>query len=322
MTKTSSALDLIRFLCCPYDSGELDVSLSNARSQDFTFNGHLSCQTCHRQFPVHEGIISIMPDDFAVNTSVEAGLKRTEQRVRDSQANVYLQWFGPYTNGIEFDALSEELDPRHDDVVVDLGCGVGRYSILLSKKVQFLIAIDYSFESLKLLRNSCLKEGSNNILIIQADVTKLPLLSSSFNKIVSNQVLTLLPGEDARNQGCAEIFRILAKEGRYVGTVFNNGIFRKWNRMLGKSGAFRKEGYHPIHKFYYYNFSSKDISEMFSRANLKSHSIRGICNFPRERVKDLPIEGWSGILYRIDVAISRTPLSLITGDLLMITANK
>jgi ubiquinone/menaquinone biosynthesis C-methylase UbiE len=264
-----------------------------------------------------------MSDDFYTRKSPCAELKRIEQKIRDEQADTYLSWFGPYTNQIEFDAVRNALKLQRGDILADLGCGTGRFTMDLARLCKRVIAIDYSFESLLRAKERLEMLGIENVDLIQADITLLPLCPNSFDKVVSSQVFTLLPGCEARNAACSQAAGILKPMGKFALTVFNNHLYRKIKLLRGIPGVYKKEGTHPVHGFYYFNFSRRDLRALVTKNGFCVDKIEGLCNFPREKVKDYRNERWPySLIYRLDELLGKTAVSYLLGDLLIASVHK
>lgn len=304
--------EILHYVCCPYDfSNNWEISFQE-----------IACKVCGRRYPVNNGILSMMPDrSDSPETKIDK-LKTIERKVRDEQVEHYLDWFGPYTNSLEYEAISRNLRIEQNDVIADLGCGIGRFTIPLSYLCKEIIAIDFSFPSLLLAKTETEKLGIKNIHFIQADITLLPLDCEKFVKVLSSGVFTTLPGDLSRNTAGQQVKRILQPNGRFVLTVFNNHLYRKIKLIMRTKGVFRKEGTHPVHNFYYYNFSRWDLELFLKEHGFIIDKIIGFCNFPREYVKDFEKKGWKKAIYLVDELLGRTPLSYLLGDFLIASVRK
>ena len=63
----------------------------------------------------------------------------------------------------------EELKLRQTDIVLDIGCGTGRLTIPIAKRVKCVYGIDISKEMLKIVKEQAEKEGLKNIKLINAN---------------------------------------------------------------------------------------------------------------------------------------------------------
>lgn len=96
---------------------------------------------------------------------------------------------------------------------LDLGCGSGRHSILLHSHGWDTIAVDYSSESIAIL-----KEIAPELLSFTIDIPPYPFENGEFQVIVSWGVLHY--NDDSTIQVMLdEVLRILEPGGYFVGTV-------------------------------------------------------------------------------------------------------
>ena len=99
------------------------------------------------------------------------------------------------------------------DLVLDLGSGNGRHTKLLSKQSRGTIALDISFNILKLSLQKELEGISRDINLVNSDAVKLPFKDNVFDKLISIAVIHHLETDDSRREVLSEIFRILKKDG-------------------------------------------------------------------------------------------------------------
>jgi ubiquinone/menaquinone biosynthesis C-methylase UbiE/uncharacterized protein YbaR (Trm112 family) len=303
------------FIGCPYHP---DSKLVSPKRIDGPKTG-LVCSLCDRKFSLVSGVLVLMPDEFRLEASDEVTkLKQIEQKVRDNSVSTYMDWFSDYTNKIEFVQIQETLLLKKDDVLVDIGCGIGRYTLPLSNQVEGVIAIDFSLNSLIHLLSQAKAQGIENVLAVQADVTRIPIRSKKVGKILASQVFTFLPGDQSRNQAIGETQRILSQGGRFVLTVFNNSLFRRLNSWLRrKDGVYEKEGRHPKSGFYYFNFCKSDFLIFLRSKPFSQVSCKGICNIPRRLSFGLGDGVVAKLVFVLDRLVTKTALSTWFGDLLV-----
>jgi len=113
-------------------------------------------------------------------------------------------------------SILEELDPQSGDKIIDIGCGDGYYSYLLSGLgIQLnLTGTDLNEEALETAKEN-LKD--KNIPLIKADLMKkLPFPSNTFDKAVMSEVAEHLPDD---LKGLREVYRIIKPGGILALTV-------------------------------------------------------------------------------------------------------
>jgi SAM-dependent methyltransferase len=84
--------------------------------------------------------------------------------------------------------------PRSARTVLDAGCGTGLSTIALKWPGRIVVAVDYSLESLKVLREKNLP----NVFIIQADLAALPFEDGVFDGCTCANALRLFARITAR----------------------------------------------------------------------------------------------------------------------------
>jgi len=107
-----------------------------------------------------------------------------------------------------FDIVTEEMIHRNA-LVLDAGCGNGRWSRYISKKVKFIEAIDVSSS---VIRASEFLSDCNNVRVTRASVSDLPFPDQAFDFIMSIGVLHHLPDTE---QGIRSLVTKL-KQGGYM----------------------------------------------------------------------------------------------------------
>jgi len=98
--------------------------------------------------------------------------------------------------------------------VLDLGSGAGTDSLIAAQMVGGhgrVIGIDMTAAMLAKARAAATEMGVANVEFIEAEAEQLPFEDASFNVVISNGVIDLIPDKDAV---FAEIFRVLSPGGR------------------------------------------------------------------------------------------------------------
>jgi len=98
--------------------------------------------------------------------------------------------------------------------VLDLGSGAGTDSLVASRLVGpsgSVTGIDMTPEMLEKARSAAAELGADNVTFIEGDAEHLPFADGSFDVVISNGVIDLIPDKDAV---FSEIFRVLTPGGR------------------------------------------------------------------------------------------------------------
>ena len=104
------------------------------------------------------------------------------------------------------------LEPR--ERVLDLGSGAGTDSLVASQMVGDegrVTGVDMTPEMLTRARAAAGDMRVTNVAFVEAEAERLPFPDASFDVVISNGVIDLIPDKDAV---FAEIFRVLVPSGR------------------------------------------------------------------------------------------------------------
>ena len=98
--------------------------------------------------------------------------------------------------------------------VLDLGSGAGTDSLIAAQMVGeqgHVIGIDMTAQMLAKARAAASEAGTGNVEFIEAEAELLPFADASFDVVISNGVIDLIPDKDAVY---AELHRVLVPGGR------------------------------------------------------------------------------------------------------------
>ncbi len=170
----------LKYLCCPITKESLRLSISKEDENNEVLEGKLISSAY--EYPIIKGIPRFVFKEK----------KLTEKTVKSFGYQWKLSKKISLNYGIDddyFNAFFSPLDPNEfiNKIVLDAGCGNGRlieYSLKFSPElivgVDYSEAIELAYERTKLL---------DNVLLIQADITKLPIKESFFDYIYSLGVI-------------------------------------------------------------------------------------------------------------------------------------
>jgi len=98
--------------------------------------------------------------------------------------------------------------------VLDLGSGAGTDSLVAAQMVGpegRVVGIDMTREMLAKARAAAAEMGASNVEFLESEAEQLPFADESFDVVISNGVIDLVPDKDAV---FAELFRVLVPGGR------------------------------------------------------------------------------------------------------------
>ena len=98
--------------------------------------------------------------------------------------------------------------------VLDLGSGAGTDSLVAAQMVGdegHVTGIDMTPEMLAKARGAAAEMGAANVEFVEGEAERLPFAEASFDVVISNGVIDLIPDKDAV---FAQLYRVLAPGGR------------------------------------------------------------------------------------------------------------
>jgi arsenite methyltransferase len=125
-------------------------------------------------------------------------------RVPESSCESFAGVANPFSMGA--------LQPGED--VLDVGCGAGMDSLVAAQMVGAtgsVTGIDMTPEMVAKARGSIAEMGLGNVRIVEGSAEHLPFDDASFDVVISNGVIDLIPDKDAV---FSEITRVLRSGGR------------------------------------------------------------------------------------------------------------
>jgi ubiquinone/menaquinone biosynthesis C-methylase UbiE len=105
------------------------------------------------------------------------------------------------------------LDPRPDDAVLDLGCGVGHTLRRIAPRVRLAIGADATPGMLEGARTLMTREGIANVTLVVTAAESLPFLDASFDGVTCRLAAHHFADVE---RAFSEVARVLKPGGRFV----------------------------------------------------------------------------------------------------------
>ena len=297
-------IDMISLVRCTRDNSALVLEPDYQQSMDTTNcidSGDLRCPHCQSIYPIDRGILNLL------DPSQMDGESLHEQKRRDADGFTVEKLdtnLARQSNEMEMISTLETLGVRPESLVLELGCGEGRYTLPLSANAKIL-AIDFSIELLKILR-ARLPVGASTGLVM-ADISGLKVASSQFD-VVFSTLTSNLPSRAHRESLYALASNALRETGRFVFSTHHHGL-RQILSGEKKSGRYGPGG------IYRYNFKVRECVEEASQFFKRVHARPIQINFPLARSLRLPI-------VRLSRLLERVPLLNKLGNLVLCVAEQ
>lgn len=219
---------LLPLLISPDDGSPLALEIT-AENDGLIHTGTLT-DAAGRVYPIEEGIPRLLPGQL-----LEA--QKSEISARDAQVDAYDRMtFLNYFGKVEIPLVLRNLRPNSQDRILEGGCGTGRMTRILASQVKELVAIDFSFESLRVNQKKLNGSQVANVHLTQADLCHLPFAPAVFDRVASCQVLEHVPGDAARRAAVAELGRVAKADAPLVLSAYQHSLL---TRLFGS-----KEGEH------------------------------------------------------------------------------
>ncbi|MBV9851873.1 MAG: methyltransferase domain-containing protein [Armatimonadetes bacterium] len=215
-------------LASPDTGGPLTPTVTRRRGEEI-WEGCLTDAAGHR-YPVEKGIPRLLPGSLLDAQRSEIAAR--DAQVRDYDRMAFLRLFGE----VEIPLTRRALAARPSDRVLEAGCGTGRMTRRLAERTGDLVAVDFSFESLRANRKKLRGGGLGHVPLVQADLCHLPFAPGTFDRVVSCQVLEHVPGDSARRRAVSELARVARPGGTLALSAYKHSL---WTRAFA-----RKEGAH------------------------------------------------------------------------------
>jgi len=200
-------LQLLKYLKCP--KCNLDFNLKIIKEAQEIEEGELICPGCNKTYLIKDYIPRLVEtDDYVKSFSFEWTLYRETQLDSFSGTNESEEVFKTKTG---FDL--KELNGK---IILDAGCGAGRFTEIAAKYKGEVIGVDLSFSVDSAFKNLGFKK---NIHIIQADIFNLPFKEEIFDYIFSIGVLHHTPNP---KEAFKQLVKFLKKNGEIAIWVYSN----------------------------------------------------------------------------------------------------
>ncbi len=186
--------DILPLLCCPSDHAPLEL-----RGVD------LVCTRCGTTYPVHDGYAELLPQtDYA----------HTTQYVQEDGGHIldYRDFGDPLLSAqVKNNLLNEFLRLDKNDIILDLGCGNGKFAYWNRSKVKTMLAAD--------LAPWFADKALAKLPLLRADLRALPVREGVVDKVFSVDVMEHLTYDDIARV-LEEAWRVLKPRGRFF--IFSN----------------------------------------------------------------------------------------------------
>lgn len=174
---------LLSLLRCPTCVSELTLGGATRDAEGEIETGTLACVNCDASYPVTRGIPRFVAGhNYADNFGMQWHEYRKTQLDSHSGQPISRNRFESYTGWTP--------DQMRDDLVLDVGCGAGRFAEIAMATGAHVVAIDYS-TAVDAARENL--RGKGDIDFVQADASALPFARQAFDRVYCLGVIQHTP---------------------------------------------------------------------------------------------------------------------------------
>jgi len=193
------------------------------------------------------------PTNQAINSKLQSGEIALRNEQAASYAVDYQRTKGPWWDNLEKTLLVKGARARKGMRILDAGCGVGRLTFALAHIGCQVESLDFSPESIRILRNSHPELQHRIRAIVHDTVDPLPFADGSIDGVVSCQVVQHIPTREARSIAWANMARVTKPGGRLATIVYH------LIHSLSIEGWFNEQ-------LFYHRYTPEDLSVELSEA--------------------------------------------------------
>ncbi|ATU07354.1 class I SAM-dependent methyltransferase [Methanohalophilus portucalensis] len=166
----------------------------------------------------------------------------------------HVRWAGP----LDISSLQEELEGN--ELILDAGCGHGRYAIPLSQEY-IMAGCDVSQRGLLRLREKA------ELPLCRASITELPFPENSFDVVLCQGVLQHL-FEAERKQAANQMTNVLKPGGKLIFEAFGREDMRYGGDAVEQHTFRRKNG------IIYHYFIMEELEGLFDKLDISKKENR------------------------------------------------
>jgi len=204
---------LLEILACPKCKGELEISADNDKGDE-----EMHCAVCSVTYPIVDGIPRFVPlDNYAGSFGYQWNTFRKEQLDRYNGTTLSADRFWSETGW-----TSEDMKGA---LILDAGCGAGRFLDAASMTDATIIGIDLS-NAVDAARENLFDR--TNIHFVQASIYDLPFRPGTFDKVYCIGVIQHTPDTVKSLRCIAEMVR---PGGDLAVTIYPR---KPWTKLFSK----------------------------------------------------------------------------------------
>jgi SAM-dependent methyltransferase len=226
---------LLRLIRCPDCGSTLSLANAGANGSEI-ISGILRCQGCASSFPIDHGLPVVLRSDARAERTRQSFGKQWKLHEQHSFEQNTIYGKSQEEGLLDFQKAFEIGDFRslRNCIILDAGCGSGALTADLGRSIPAatVIGVDFS-ESARLAYERC--RDLPNVHILQADLSRPPFQSSTFDLIWSEGVIHHTPDTQRSFSSLAPLVK---PGGKLYIWIYSNEVrtpYRVARKILHKS---------------------------------------------------------------------------------------
>src|SRR6266581_2227966 len=146
--------DLVPLLRCSWDAGELDIATELQSNGRGIVDARLRCRTCGAEYSIENGIARMINGPLSPEDEHEIAIRDVEYAFAQTPPGPYVPppwgtWRSEFSDFQEIPPHLAELEPLNGRKVLEIGCGDGRFTMLMAQMGASVLAVDFSINALR-----------------------------------------------------------------------------------------------------------------------------------------------------------------------------
>jgi SAM-dependent methyltransferase len=225
--------NLLSLLCCPKDGGRLEPG-AGCTGPAFV-EGAVRCCECSGEYHIRDGILSLLA--APLHPESERELQQRDLR-NESVLAGRPEWSTPFAEVSEVAPTLAAVSVQPRMVVGELGCGTGRYTLALADRASAVVAVDFSWAGLAVIRKKLSADAP--VALVQADVTAAYAGPQVFDRVLST-LHSNLPDRACRMASLRHVASSLKDGGRAVISMHHYAL-REFLLRQPRAGRYEDSG--------------------------------------------------------------------------------
>ena len=207
----------IKYLVCPDCKGELSFQEIIEFKENEIKSGTIYCDNCRKNFEIYNHIPRFVNRENYASSFGYQWLKHSKTQ--------YDSYSGVSVSEDRFVNETKWGNNLKGEIMLEAGCGAGRFTEQAVKTGALVISFDYSYSVEANYENN---GGNENLLILQADIYSMPFENNFFDKVLCIGVLQHTPDV---NKSFIELTKVVKKGGSLVVDIYRKyeKFYKTWN---------------------------------------------------------------------------------------------